>query len=344
MSEPVGRGLLRVPAGGGSPNVLEALAQKERTLLLPQILPGGKAILVTNVAGNDYAIQVLTAADHRRKTVEHVTSACYIPVSEHEGYLVYTKEGNMFAVSFDLDKLETRGTALPILNDVAYTSAPVQRGQFAYSRSGTLVYRTGGNATVSAATVQWIDAGGNREPLLANPAVYTILRFSPDGKQLAITVGNISGFDISVYDPQRDRNIQLTFGGGLNQVPIWTPDGRFVVFSSGNKGLAWTHADGSGEPKPLVPSNGLLIPSSFSPDRRLAYYDTESIPQIWTVPIEEDASGLKAGKPEHFLKDQSADVFPMFSRDGRWLAYVSNRSGTFETYVRPFSPSASAMS
>ena len=57
---------------------------------------------------------------------------------------------------------------------------------------------------------------------------------------------------------------------------------------------------------------------------------------IWTVPVENDGAGLKAGKPEVFLQTPASELYPAFSPDGRWIAYRSNESGTDEVYVRAF--------
>jgi Tol biopolymer transport system component len=347
VSEPLGRGLLSIPSAGGSATVLTGLTGGDAGLSWPQILPGGKALLFTSVtdptAGGDN-IEVFSLADHRRKTVAHGgTSAHYLPVSSHGGYLVYTNQGTMFAVPFDLDKLETYRNAVPVLDDVAHATSP-EAGQFDYSPSGTLVYRTGGGGTGPAmSTIQWVDAAGKRQALQNRPGAYGSLRFSPDGRRLAMTVTGASGPDIWVYDPQRDASIRLTFGGAFNAPLAWSPDGRYVVFGSVLKGLQWTRSDGAGQPQPLVPGNVPLIPFSFSSDgKRLAYYGLGSgRPQIWTVPVEESGAGLKGGTPEQFLKDQFTDVSSAFSPDGRWLAYESNATGNFEVYVRPFPPPAS---
>jgi serine/threonine-protein kinase len=342
MSDVQGKGLLRIPAGGGSATVLEPLAKEEAALPWPQVLPGGKAFLVTSARPGGFTTQVLTLADHRRKTVLHgASSAHYVPVSAREGYLIYTKKATMFAVPFDLDKLETRGNEVPVLNDVGYATSPIEWGQFAYSPSGTLVYRTGVGSTNDAiSTIQWVDADGKREPLLSKPGVYSYPAFSPDGTRLAIDVADASSQNIWVHDLQRNRSIQLTFGG-VNRIPAWTPDGRYLVFSYGAKGLRWTRADGSGEPQPLLQGDAILIPYSFGPDRRLAYDDSTGVRQIWTVPLQENDGGLKPGESEQFRKDRSTDLLPVFSRDGRWLAHESNASGPFEVFVRPFPPPAS---
>ncbi len=348
ISEPLGRGLLRVPAGGGPETALERLAKDEAGMGWPQILPGGKAVLFGSVtaaatsAGN--TVQVFTFADQRRKTVAAGgASPRYLPVSDHDGYLVYTNKAIMFAVPFDLKKLEAHGTAVPVLDDVAYRTNP-EGGQFAYSPSGTLIYRKGSAGTGPATfTIQWVDAAGKRQPLLAKPGGYADPKFSPDGKRLALRDVEVGGTpDIWAYDPQRDRTIRLTFGGGLYDYPAWSPDGKYAVFSLAGEGVWWTRGDGAGQPQPLIQSSGCFIVTSFAPDgKRVACFNTANLGEIWTVPIEEDSAGLKAGKPEQFFKNQFVNVLPMFSPDGRWLAYESNASGSFEVYVRPFPPPAS---
>jgi serine/threonine-protein kinase len=96
-------------------------------------------------------------------------------------------------------------------------------------------------------------------------------------------------------------------------------------------------ADGASQPQALVEGKSTQIPCSFTPDgKRLAYWENAPNRQIWTVPLEDQAGRLKAGKPEHFLKSSFNDYAPWFSPDGRWLAYHSNESGRNEVYVRAF--------
>src|SRR5262249_49936280 len=155
-----------------------------------------------------------------------------------------------FAIPFDLERLETRGTALPVLDDVAYVrtfGAP----QFAVSPSGALVYRKGSGAAFAPTTIQWLDSAGKKQPLLDKAGLYSYPRLSPDGKRLAMQVTEGSYADIWVYDQQRDAPTKLTFGGGVYAAPVWTPDGRFVVFDFTGNGIFWARADGGGQPQPL---------------------------------------------------------------------------------------------
>jgi len=123
---------------------------------------------------------------------------------------------------------------------------------------------------------------------------------------------------------------------------VWTRDGRHVVYGRLGSGLRWSRADGAGQPQVLQAGN-IQVPTAVSWDgTRLAYFEPDGNPQIWSVPIEADSGGLKAGKPERFLATKYFDQDGSFSPDGRWLAYASNESGRFEVYVRAFAASGSA--
>jgi len=338
------RGLFRVPDAGGNLAPLLEVSNGELGLLAPQILPRGKAVLFAAFPSapnpDTNTIDVLSLSDRRRKTVVRGgMSARYLAASTGMGYLLYANKTTLFAVPFDLDKLQTRGTALPVLDDVKFGSGSFE-SQFDVSRNGTLVYRKAGGASdTPLRTIQWLDATGKGQPLVAQPAGYAAAHLSPDGKRLAAEVLE-SGRGIQVYDLQRETWSKLTFDHGLYYYPIWNPDGRYVVFGS-LTGLLWTRADGSGQPQPLSPGKGRQLWPSYSPDgKRVAYVEvggqSSSLYQIWTVPVEQNGAGLKAGTPQQFLKSQFNDNQPAFSPDGKWLAYQSDSSGKTEVYVRAF--------
>jgi serine/threonine-protein kinase len=341
------KGLVRIPSGGGgTPTTLTELANGEIVHGIPQVLPGGKAVLFTTFTVppevDKASIDVVTLADRRRKTIVRGAGiARYLATSAGAGHLIYSNRGTLFAVPFDPDKLETRGTAIPVLDDLAY-SVPAGVGGFDVSRNGTLVYRRGSGGGGSATmTIQWLE-GGKRRPLLATPGNYQNPRLSPDGKRLSLIITEGSSRDIWVYDIQRDAKQKLTSGVGTSADPIWSPDGRYIVFGSLGSGIFWTRADGASQPQPLTQSKALQVPWSFSPDaKRVAYMEIGGSPQIWTIPMEEKDGQLKAGKPEQFLKSQSQELFPAFSPDGKWLAYSSDNSGKPEIEVRAFPPPAS---
>ena len=333
----LGQGLLRLPPGGGAHTSILDPVRDERFYAAPQLLPGGKDVLVTvygTPLGLDRAfLDVVSIADGSRKTIARGgTAGRYLPT----GHLVYTNRSTMFAVPFDLDARETRGSAVPVLNDIAYDPA-AGMAQFSISREGTLVYRRQADIGRGAGTLAWVDATGKPQALQAKPALYAgTPRLSPDSKKLSVVVRDGNSQDVWVYDLERDAMTRLTFGSETFASAIWSRDGRHVVFGSIGSGLFWARADGGGQPQQLVAGKSVLFPFSFSPDgKRLAYYDVSGTAQIWTVPIEQ-GDGLKAGTPERYLTSQFAETVPMFSPDGRWLAYESNESGRAEVYVRAF--------
>jgi serine/threonine-protein kinase len=338
VSDPL-KGLVRVPAGGGPPRMVAEVAKGEYALALPQILPGGKAVLFTNYAAlsaNTASIQAVTLADHQRKiVVQGGTFPRYLATQNGAGYLLYTNRATLFAVPFDPDKLETHGTAVPMLDDV--THSQVGSAHMEISRTGALVYRRGGG-DAGMLTVTWIEGGGKTEPLLAKPGLYDRPELSPDGQRLALDVTEGSGPDIWVYDWHRDTMTRLSFTGTAFS-PIWSPDGRYIAWGSSAQGMFAARSDGAGQPQQLTRSTDQQSPWSFTPDgRQLAFQDRSSKSgyDLWTVPIESDGAGLRAGTPVVFLQTPASERHPALSPDGRWLAYTSDESGTFQIYVRAF--------
>ncbi|MGD0437088.1 MAG: protein kinase [Bryobacteraceae bacterium] len=336
------KGLLRVPASGGAPTTVLELPPGELSYTFPQILPGGKAILFVDYRTMDLntaSIEAFSFADQRRKTlVQGATFGRYLP----SGHLIYTNKGTLFAIPFDVDRLETRGTAVPILDNLAMQQ--LSGGvDLDFAQNGTLVYRkasAGGRSGMRI--IQWIDSAGRKEPLAAKPGIYEGLWLSPDGKRAALLISEGGRQDVWVYDLQRDAMTRLTFGDASYSPPIWSPDGRYVVFGAFGRGIYWTRADGAGQPRQLIESKEFQIPWSISSDgKRLAYFLTRGSARIWTLPLEDQGGQWKAGKPEQFLESKYSEMDPNFSPDGRWLAYVSNESGKYEVYVRTFPASAS---
>jgi serine/threonine-protein kinase len=171
------------------------------------------------------------------------------------------------------------------------------------------------------------------QPLLAKPSDYRDVCLSPERNRLAL----ISGEDVWIYDWRRETMSRLTFDGG-NRSPLWTPDGKYVVFS-GPSGLFWTRSDGAAKPQPLTQSQYFQRLTSFTADGKRMAFD-EGAPDgnrhLWTATIESNATGLHAGDAEQYLRTSTSEAMASFSPDGQWLAYTSDESGNFEVYVRAF--------
>ncbi|HTB11536.1 MAG TPA: protein kinase [Bryobacteraceae bacterium] len=332
--------LSRIPSAGGTPVPVTRFNSGETTHRWPQVLPGSQAVLFTGsaVAGNyDGAnIDVVSLKTGERKTVaQGGYSPHYLPTSTGTGHLIYLHQTTLVAVPFDAEHLAAGGVPAPILEDVSSTSTA--GGDFAFAQNGAFVYFAGERAQ-GGWSISWLDRSGKTQPLHAPPGLYRTPRFSPDGKRLAFSQGD----EIWVKDLDRDIPSRLSFLAPQNRWPVWTPDGKNIVFQSTNPaapGIYWIRSDGSSEAQRLTEGKPIAYPISFSPDgKRLAFTQTGNAagPDIFTAPIEGDAGHPKLGKAERFLGTPFAQVHPAFSPDGRWLAYASNESGIFEVYVRPF--------
>jgi serine/threonine-protein kinase len=243
----------------------------------------------------------------------------------------------IYAAPMNLERLELTGPALPAVEGVACRPGP-GFAQLDCSRSGTLVYV---REKAARQTLMWLDAYGRTQPLRTTAAEYAgTVRFSPDGKRLAAGLEEGGNRDVWLYEWERDTMTRLTFAPGYDQYPVWTPDGKHIVFASTPQNLYWMRADGAGEVVRLTESKNPQIPYSFSPDgKRLVF--SEVRPQtsydLWTLPLEgAESDRPKPGKPEPFLVTPFVEQTPMISPDGKWLAYVSDESGNSEVYVRPF--------
>jgi serine/threonine-protein kinase len=343
LSSSTGTGLVRVPDSGGVPQPLTNPADRsEASNRMPQILPGGGAVLFTGsgTAGSyeESNIEVLSLKTGQVKTVlKGGYFGRYLPISDRAGELVYVHQGTLFGVPFNTDRMETRGRPVPLLEDVAGDPATAG-GQFDFSRDGTFVYLSGKSSSPSWQLV-WLDSSGKKEPLLAlNGTSYTF-RLSPDGKRLAFSDRLTN---IMTYDLRRETLTKLTFANS-NYEPVWTPDGEHLVFLSASASgfvLQWVRSDGAGEPQKLLESKFELRPYSFSPDgNRLAFAQSNAGGRldIWTLPLDlSDREHPKAGKPELFLSTMFDGYEPAFSPDGRWIAYRSTSGGSSELFVQPF--------
>jgi serine/threonine-protein kinase len=330
-------GLSRVPASGGKLVKITDSALGAGIPARPQILPGAKAVLFTAalVGGRvgDTRIEVLNLGTGQIKTVQRDGIHGQYVSKNGDGYLTYINRGTLFAVPFNLASLEVHGAPSQVLNQVVYSVNGLGTAQIAFSQSGTFVYRSDDSAG-GLVTVQWIDRTGKMQPLLAKPGNYLYPRLSPDGNLLAMQ----NEGEIWLYDWRRETPMRLTSGGSGTAYPLWTPDGRYVVFHD-EAGMSWTRSDGASQPQSLTKGSNLQVPWSFTPDGKTLGF-IELAPQtsydLMTVPIEYSGSGLRAGKPEKLLATLADERYLSFSPDGRWIAYSSTVSGIPQIFVRSF--------
>jgi Tol biopolymer transport system component len=344
-----GKGIMRVSADGGVPEVIAAV-DVSSTPFGPQLIDDGRAVLftVTNESGverwdkADIVVQPI-GSTQRKVVVRGGSDGRYLPT----GHLVYALGGTILAVPFDRSKRQATGGPVPLVEGVRRPgNAAVAGGlaQFVTSADGSLAYLPGTVATVMAPkTLAFADRTG-KLVLLGLPAQpYVHPRLSPDGTELVVATDDGKEGTLWVYDikaggvPRR-----LTFGG-RNRFPIWSPDGRFIAFQSDREGdlaIFRVPADGSGAPERLTkPDQGSQHePESWRPDgKALSLNLVRGVSQgVWIWPFDGDR------KPVMFV-DAPGEVekHSAFSPDGKWIAYLlaalAGTSGaTTGVFVEPY--------
>ncbi len=332
-------GLYRISASGGDPELLIVPDRDkgETSFKSPTFLPGGEVVLFgvrledfrcesqgTSPGDNARCFQIaaLSLETGKQKViVEDGRQPHYLP----SGHLVYERRGTLWAAPFDLEGLEMSGEAVPILEGVSRSECC--EVDYALSQEGSLVYVPN---TTRPGTLVWVDRNGRElGSITEDKEVFSWPQLSPGGERLAVTIQTEGKWDIWIYDLKRGTRIRLLVQGADNRIPVWTPDGTRLLFAYNEVNLSWKLADGSGDTELLLKRQNTIYPSSFFPDgQTLAFFQATNSRDIWTLPLQ--------GDPSSVLATPFFESSPMFSPDGKWLAYVSNESGQFEVYVQSF--------
>jgi serine/threonine-protein kinase len=324
-------GLWKVSADGGTAEPLTKVDAEsgETAHSSPHILPNGETVLFTVVADGQTAIDAVSLAGEGRRRLDEVGVA-EGPRYASSGHLVFARGTALWAVAFDPDRLEVMGAPFFVIDRVeSQDQVGRRRAVFALSASGSLAYV----AVRPDDVMGWVDRDGHFAAMLEGKT-FALPRLSPDDSRVAVSVDKGEGLDVWLLDPERGTFTPLAVEGA-NVEPIWTPDGKRVTFTSDRSGGAMAlfekAVDGNGDPVLLHQPAGRNAPfaGSWSPDGEvLAFYErsAKGVRDIWLLP--------RGGEPIAILNTPANEHSPMFSPDGRWLAYVSDTTGQEEVYVR----------
>jgi len=339
-------GLALVRDGGGEARRLTTIdsTRNERTHRWPFFLPDGKTVTYTvgTMDSPDFyddatieAVNIETGA--RKVLMKGGCAVQYIPT----GFLIYWRSSSLFAVSFDIDKLEVTGTSFPVVENVNGDQTTGMAG-YTISQNGTLAY-VPGNAGVTNQSLVEVDQRGVMKPLAAPLQAYMEPRISPDGQRIATAIQSGKDADIWIYDIPRNTLSKFTFGG-VNRTPAWSPDGKriaYYAYDGGQHSVIIKQADGSGLPEIITKGFGRTYIDSWSKDGSMLICDIAGSSRtalagpggsdLYILPLTGTDRSLKPFLETRFDEWQAA-----LSPDGKWLAYTSNESGTYQVYIQPF--------
>ena len=335
-------GMFEVPAQGGEPQLLAKPDQEKDNQYLrsPNFLPDGQTLLFLSFKTSDGGQEIVTLSGESRKTVlsmpgNDIRQPTYSP----SGHILYSRIGPtpvIWALPFSLASLTPTGDPFPVAEGGRLPSV---------SSDGTLVYESVGS--VASYQLAWADRDGRVEKTIGQPQeAMRRPALSPDGRRVAVTGregGNAD--DIWIHDAERGTKTRLTFDPAPDTSPAWSPSGDKVAFNGGRESGAGAVTslgdifakapDGSGEDQTLVAGPLREGVPDWSPDGKYLIYrlvdpSSNTDWDQWYVPLTGD------GKPTPFLQTQFREIESQFSPDSRYVAYMSNESGRFEIYVKPF--------
>jgi Tol biopolymer transport system component len=333
--------LMRVPAAGGTP---AQMTPEDPTHLSfnPYLLPDGRQFLFGRASKDGSAIFVgsldATAEQQfsrRLLTLSGPRAPVFAPSPDpNVGYVLTEREGSLVAQPFDLRRLETVDSEIPVLENIVPTT-PFGPAHSA-SATGVLALRTGPSG-VAVSRLLWFDRNGKQLGEFGPPGPYGGVELAPDGKLATVETMNARGYDHlwsvdvarGVFSRVNPGDVQDYGGSALS------PDGRvaFTYAIDGAAGDIYVRpASGAGTPEPLVKSGTLKHPNHWSKDGRFIVYDdhTAQKQDLWILPMTGDR------KPVPFLATPADETSANFSPDTKWIAYSSDESGRREVYVQGF--------
>ena len=325
--------LMRVSARGGAVAPVTRLAAEQGSHRWPQFLPDGRRFLFSMVTGvpktHGAYIASLDGGEPMLVMLAETAALYAAP-----GYLLLGSQGVLTAYAFDAVSGTVATEPIPVAQGVG-TDDGAFHSAVSVSRQGVLAHRAG---TGSRRQLVWVNrmgeiqggVGSLDEYALANPEV------APDGRRVALNRTVEGNNDAWLIDVARGVPTRFTFDAALDSGPIWSPDGSQLVFRSTRKGgydLFQKAASGTVDEQPLLITPENESPLDWSRDGHLLLYQTQNpktASDIWALPM------MGERKPFAVLQSAFDEIQGQFSPDGRWLAYVSNESGRYETYIRTF--------
>lgn len=327
-----GQTLFRVPSAGGEPVGITSVG-----VWYPDALPGGDAVVVTtnnpsaSVTTGDLSIATVTLSDGKiTKLFDGGTYVRYSPT----GHLLYLRNNALMAAPFDA-ATRTAGDTRAVVVDPVYMDPALVSGNFAISASGALAYAPG-DAQDFKRTIVNLTAIGST-PLINERRAYYNPRVSPDGKHVAV-IEQAWRDHVWIIDIDRQSFVRLATGRYLSEsAPVWSPDSQRVAFRAVAEDqsihLFIGSSDGSGAERQILASSGEVTPNAWTADNKSLIF-SDQVGRGNSNLMVVDVDGMSPPRP--LIKTTYSESAAALSPDGRWLAYVSNRSGRGEVYVTSY--------
>jgi Tol biopolymer transport system component len=245
------------------------------------------------------------------------------------GYLIFVRNGNLMAQSFDDHGLRLIGQAIPIAEHIFYNPDRFT-GAYSLSDTGLLLFDSGSGVVRSQLT--WFEVGGKKLGTIGEPAMFLTISISPDGRRALAGIQGNAWQSLWMYDLNGGSASRFTAGSEDFFTPTWSPDGRLVVYTGHERSLYLQASDGISKAQTF--ETGLItnVPCSWSADGRIFVFASQTSQggDLWIQSLEGD----KRAYP--FRVTPANETEGTISPDGRWIAFASDETGRYELYVTSF--------
>jgi WD40-like Beta Propeller Repeat len=293
-------------------------------------LPDGRHFLYFVQGATEH--NVFVGSLDSKQTVPVTTAQAGVAFAAPD-YVLMVRDGVLRAQHFDLKTFRLVGDSTPI-GEYVQVSGTLNFANVSASANGLLAFVTGGSATLS--TLTFVDGKGKELSVVGGAIEQLDVSLSPDGHSVAISRYDKSGFsDVWVCDLKRNIQTRQTFSPANEWAPVWSPDGKRIVFVTFEKrpgDLFVKRVDTSGPGDVLFADRRRKIPTSWSRDGNYVVYQALTPGSQWDI----EAYSIRDRKAVPLVKTSAVELHGQISPDGKWLAYSSTESGRMEVFVRPF--------
>jgi len=329
--------MLRIPAAGGTASEAVAVAGPSSAASVtaaprwPVFLPDGRHFIFfqfspDNQGGVQGSIHLRTLDSPQDTTLV----ASEYRAQYASGHLLLVRGGNLMTQDFDEKSLKVSGNPVPVAEQIRNDTRGA--AAFSVSNDGKLVFIGGQTATLD---LGWYDRNGKKGDVI-DSGTFQDSHISPDGKKVSAAKADAAGhLEIFIYDLERGTKSQFSFSQSRDDDPVWSPDGKTIVFDSARSGrvdLYTRPANGARQEELLYHDDLDKYPSSWSSDGKYVVYEaiTKNHFDVWVMPMQGEH------KPQPFLQEKFNTRYPEFSPDTKWISYTSFEAGHGQVYLVAF--------
>jgi len=336
-------GMFQVAASGGTPPAPLTVPDDSRgqnSHRWPQMLPGGHFLYWVRsdrpVESGAYAGSFARPAEGIR-LVTTDTNALYAPGLDGKDHLLWQRGGALFAQEFDVGSLKLAGEPHTVADPVA-ALGDVGQMNVTVSATGLLLYSN----SATSSQFRWVNRAGKSLGAVGEPGAYGSFRLSPDGRRIALARSEPGANDLWLLEVERGVFSRFTSNPALSGFPVWSPDGRTVIYrSASSRNLYRRESSIGGNEERVSQSPNTLTPNDWSRDGRMVlYYELHPQTQrdLWILPVTTDGRPVPDAPARPYLRTRFNESYGRFSPEANphWVAYQSDESGRYEIYIQAF--------